>query len=150
MGWPPTPQVISVRTRCGCGGGGGCCGCCGCRRRRRRGRRAHAEPSCAQRKLMSCPGMYIPIKTSRRATGRKQGFSPQTYDDQENKELFATHSGRKKIYYEKIKSRVRFYLVWTIYTGIWLTNVYRPSKHHFPVLPKDRFTKSVITKDRFD
>ena len=25
----------------------------GCRRRRR-GRRAHAEPSCAQRKLMSC------------------------------------------------------------------------------------------------
>ena len=35
----------------GGGGGGG-----GCRRgcRRRRGRRAHAEPSCAQRKLMSC------------------------------------------------------------------------------------------------
>ena len=36
----------------GGGGGGGCRR--GCRRRRRRGRRAHAEPSCAQRKLMSC------------------------------------------------------------------------------------------------
>ena len=33
------------------GGGGGCRRGC---RRRRRGRRAHAEPSCAQRKLMSC------------------------------------------------------------------------------------------------
>ena len=36
--------------RGGGGGGGGRRGC----RRRRRGRRAHAEPSCAQRKLMSC------------------------------------------------------------------------------------------------